>query len=140
MKIGNLTKLAGLVVVALSAGCTIAPPASQRVEVPVFTPCVKEVLQRPAYEFDKLPSTASDGEIVLALARDWPRGRKYEVELEAVITGCLSVASPPSVQVLDLPPRSVAPRAALQPIPSAGYLLTRWRGIVHAGGAPRGIS
>jgi len=88
MKIGNLTKLAGLAVVALSAGCTSTPPAPQRVEVPVFTPCVKEVPQRPTYEFDMLPSTATDGEIVLALARDWPRGRKYEVELEAVIAGC----------------------------------------------------
>lgn len=29
-----------------------------------------------------------DGEIVLTLARDWPRGRKYEDELEAAMTGC----------------------------------------------------
>jgi len=26
--------------------------------------------------------------IVLALARDWPRARKYEGELEAVVAGC----------------------------------------------------
>ena len=70
------------------AGCGSAPPALQRVEVPVFTPCVKEVPQRPAYEFDQLTPAAADGEIVLALARDWPRGRKYEGELEAVIAGC----------------------------------------------------
>ena len=40
-------------------------------------------------------------------------------------------ASPPSVQVLDLPPRPVpvAPKEALQPIPPAGYFLTRWREI-----------
>jgi hypothetical protein len=72
----------------LLGGCASAPPAPQRVEIPVFTPCVKVQVPRPAYEFDKLPSTATDGEIVLALARDWPRGRKYEVELEAVIVGC----------------------------------------------------
>ena len=30
-----------------------------------------------------------DGEIVLALEQDWPLGRKYEVELEAVIAGCI---------------------------------------------------
>ena len=36
-------------------------------------------------------------------------------------------ASPPSVQVLDLPPRPVpvAPKEVLQPIPPAGYFLTR---------------
>ena len=40
-------------------------------------------------------------------------------------------ASPPSVQVLDLPPRPVpvAPKEALQPIPPAGYFLTQWREI-----------
>lgn len=88
MKIGNLTKLAGLAVLALSAGCASAPPAPQRVEVPVFTPCVKMEIQRPAYEFDKLTPAATDGEIILALARDWARGQKYEVELEAIVTGC----------------------------------------------------
>ena len=91
MKIGNLTKLVGLAVVALSAGCTSAPPAPQRVEIPIFAPCVKAAPQRPAYEFDKLPSTAPDGDVVLALARDWPRGRKYEGELESLIAGCLQI-------------------------------------------------
>jgi len=75
--------------VLMLAGCGSAPMAPQRVEVPVFTPCVKEVPQRPVYEFDQLAPAATDGEIVLALARDWPHGRKYEVELEAVIAGCI---------------------------------------------------
>lgn len=75
--------------VLLLAGCSSAPPAPQLVEVPVITPCVKAVPQRPAYEFDKLTPAATDGEIVLALARDWPRGRSYEVKLEAAIAGCL---------------------------------------------------
>ena len=74
--------------ILLLAGCGSAPLAPQRVEVPVFAPCVKVVPQRPAYEFDQLTPAATDGEIVLALARDWPRGRKYEGELEAVIAGC----------------------------------------------------
>lgn len=74
--------------VLILAGCGSAPPAPQLVEVPVFTPCVKEVPQRPVYEFDQLAPAATDGKIVLALARDWPRGRKYEGELEAVIAGC----------------------------------------------------
>jgi hypothetical protein len=40
-------------------------------------------------------------------------------------------ASPPSVQVLDLPPRPVpvAPKEALQPIPPAGHFLTQFREI-----------
>ena len=77
----------------LLAGCASAPPAPVRVEVPVMVPCIGEVPERPAYEFEKLPSTATDGEIVLALARDWPRGRKYEGELEAVIAGCTHSAA-----------------------------------------------
>ena len=119
--------------VLLLAGCGSVPLAPQRVEVPVFTPCVKTVPKRPAYEFNQLTPVVTDGEIVLALARDWPRGRTYESQLEAIIEGCLSVASPPSVQVLDLPPRPepVAPKEALQPIPPAGYFLTRWREIFN---------
>ncbi|OEZ70144.1 hypothetical protein JAB5_44070 [Janthinobacterium sp. HH103] len=76
--------------VLVLAGCGTAPPTVQLVEVPVFTPCVKVVPQRPAYEFDKLPSEAMDGEIVLALARDWPRGRKYEEALRGIVSGCLT--------------------------------------------------
>ena len=73
----------------LLAGCSSAlPPAPVRVEVSVMVPCIRAVPSRPAYEFDKLPSTATDGEIILALARDLPRGRIYEGELEAVIAGC----------------------------------------------------
>ena len=73
----------------LLAGCTTTPPAPVRVEVPVMVACTGEVPQRPVYEFDKLPSTATGGEIVLALARDWLRGRLYEGELEVAISGCL---------------------------------------------------
>ena len=73
----------------LLAGCGSAPLAPQRVEVPVFTPCVKVVPQRPAYEFDQLAPAATDGEIVLALARDWTRGRAYEVKLEAILIRCM---------------------------------------------------
>ncbi|WP_426074858.1 hypothetical protein [Janthinobacterium sp. DSP2-3-3] len=77
-----------LISVMLLAGCASAPPAPVRVEIPVFTPCVKVQMPRPTYEFDKLAPTATDGEIVLALARDWLRGRRYESELEAVVAGC----------------------------------------------------
>lgn len=74
----------------LLAGCaSTPPPAPVRVEVPVMVPCIGEVPGRPAYEFDKLLVTATDGEIILALARDWLRGQLYEGELEAAISGCL---------------------------------------------------
>ena len=73
--------------VLLLAGCGNALQAPQRVEVPVFTPCLKTVPQRPAYEFDQLAPAATDGEIILALARDWQRGRKYEQLIEAALSG-----------------------------------------------------
>ncbi len=82
---GHLAVIFGMLALA---GCASAPPAPVRVEVPVMVPCIGEVSPRPAYEFDKLPSTAPSGEIVLALARDWLRGRAYEGQLEAVIAGC----------------------------------------------------
>lgn len=77
--------LAGAV---LLSGCVGPPPPTQIVEVPVHATCVKEVPTRPAYEFDQLPLDAPDGAKVLALVRDWPRGRKYEGELVAALTGC----------------------------------------------------
>lgn len=83
--LGHLAVIFGMLALA---GCTSAPPAPVRVEVPVMVPCVGAVPQRPAYEFDKLPAAATDGEIILALARDWSRGRKYEAEIEAVVAGC----------------------------------------------------
>lgn len=76
-------------VALLLAGCASTPPAPQRVEVPVMVSCIGAVPVRPEFEFDQLAPTATDGEVVLALARDWPRGRKYELELEAIIAGCL---------------------------------------------------
>ena len=82
---GRLTVILGTLALA---GCASAPLAPLRVEVPVSVPCVGTAPSLPAYEFDKLPATATDGEVILALARDWPRGRKYEGELQAVIIGC----------------------------------------------------
>lgn len=92
MKTPNLPGLA--ILAMLLAGCASTPPVLQRVEIPVFTPCVKAVPQRPEYEFDRLPAGATDGEIILALARDWTRGRKYEGELAATIEGCRAAGQP----------------------------------------------
>jgi len=91
-KLAIFRNFASLAFAALLAGCGTTSPATQTVYVPVHTPCVKDALEAPAYEFDKLPLDAPDGAKVLALVRDWPRGRKYETELEAVITGCLSIS------------------------------------------------
>lgn len=77
-----------IILVVQLVGCGSAPATPQRVEIPVFTPCVKVAPQRPDYEFDKLRFMASDGDIVLALARDWVLGRKYEIELEVILAGC----------------------------------------------------
>ncbi|MYM34951.1 hypothetical protein GTP38_11445 [Duganella sp. FT94W] len=89
-KISIIRNFAGLCFVLL-AGCGTTPrPVTQRVDVPVPVSCVKaeDVPKRPDYAVEKLTPTASTGEKVLALASDWPRGRKYEGQLEAVIAGC----------------------------------------------------
>lgn len=79
-----------LLCACMLAGCASAPsPSTQAVEVPVYVSCVKTHPQHPVYEFDKLPADASDGNKVMALASDWLRGRKYELELEAALAGCL---------------------------------------------------
>ncbi|MES2742475.1 MAG: hypothetical protein V4754_16235 [Pseudomonadota bacterium] len=72
------------------AGCATAPTTPpQRVEVPVYVPCVTGArLPAPVFEFGMLQATANDGDKILALARDWPRGRAYEIKLEAIIQGC----------------------------------------------------
>lgn len=88
-RIVGLTKLAGLATAALLASCaSTPPPAIQTVQVPVPVSCVKSEPQRPDFEFDKLPVSASDGDKILALVRDWARYRKYTDQLEAVVVGC----------------------------------------------------
>jgi hypothetical protein len=75
---------------ALLSGCAATPaPAVQEVAMPVMVPCVKDVPVRPQYEFELLSRTVSDGEKVLALARDYLRMLPYEQRLRAVIDGCI---------------------------------------------------
>lgn len=73
---------------AILAGCSSAPPITQTVYVPVYTPCVTDKPAAPVYEFDKLPLNATAGDKVLALARDWLTGRKHEEALKAALGGC----------------------------------------------------
>lgn len=85
----KLSKLAAIATMVLLASCSSTPaPAIQTVQVPVAVPCVKTPPARPGYEFDQLPVSATDGDKILALVRDWTRYRKYTGELEAVIAGC----------------------------------------------------
>ena len=72
----------------LLVGCVTAP-VTQEVRVPVYVSCVTAVPARPEFEARSLGPDASDGEKVLAIARDVPRHFKYEGQLEAVIAGCL---------------------------------------------------
>lgn len=78
----------GILFALLLAGCA-TKPATVEVKVPVYTPCVKAVPARPAFAFPLLGDNASEGEKVLALARDTLLHFKYELQLEAVIAGCL---------------------------------------------------
>jgi hypothetical protein len=81
-----------MLVVLACVGCaTKSVPATREVQVAVMVECVKNVPARPANEFEKLTTAASDGEKVIALARDYPRSQKYEGELVAVIEGCRSM-------------------------------------------------
>ena len=77
-----------LALLALLAGCA-SPPATVEVKVPVYAPCVNAAPARPAFEFPALPNNASDGEKVLAMARDTLVHFKYEGQLEAAVAGCL---------------------------------------------------
>ena len=81
--------LALLTTVAL-AGCASTAPVITEVKVPVSVPCIKQeqVPQRPDYETPKLEDSTSDGNKVLALARDWARSRGYEAKLEAIAVEC----------------------------------------------------
>lgn len=76
------------IIFGLLAGCGSAPPSTQIVKVPVHTSCVGTMPAKPQYEFSSLTQAATDGDKILALARDWPRGRAYELELEALVEGC----------------------------------------------------
>ena len=87
MKLIQLSGISGAFV--LLAGCGTVPPATQIVEVPVHTPCVKDVPPAPVYEFNKLPLDAPDGAKVLALARDWLKNQAYLGRLEGTLAGCI---------------------------------------------------
>lgn len=90
MRSCNLTGFAGLAAAALLAGCGSAKPATQTVYVPVRTPCVRaeDIPARPTFAVEQLSANATDGDKVVALARDWPAGRKYEDSLAAALAGC----------------------------------------------------
>lgn len=79
-----------LVLVLLTA-CAGAPVV-QEVKVPVYRPCVTAAPARPTFATRTLALDASDGEKILALARDLPVHLKYEAQLEAVLAGCEEIS------------------------------------------------
>lgn len=72
----------------LLAGCA-TKPATETVKVPVYTKCITAMPIKPTFEVQTLGTGASDGEKVLAIARDTPLHFKYEGLLEAALAGCL---------------------------------------------------
>jgi hypothetical protein len=76
-----------LLILILLSGCATRP-STVEVKVPVYVPCVKPV-PRPSFAFPVLPEGASEGDKVVAMARDTLLHFKYEAQLEAVIAGCL---------------------------------------------------
>ena len=87
-----LWRCVSVLVLMLIAGCTGAPPLLREVKVPVYLPCVKAMPVRPLFATRTLAPDASDGEKVLAIARDLPMHLRYEGELEALLLGCLASA------------------------------------------------
>ena len=78
-----------VVFVLLVSGCGAAPPVVQEVKVPVYRPCVTANPPQPTFATRTLAPGSSNGEKILAVARDLPVHLKYEAQLEAVIAGCL---------------------------------------------------
>lgn len=83
-----LSRTLVLTLVLLTA-CAGPAPTIPVVKVPVYRPCVTAAPARPEFATRTLAPHASDGEKILALARDLPVHLKYEAQLEAVIAGCL---------------------------------------------------
>ncbi|NHZ78456.1 hypothetical protein F2P44_04030 [Massilia sp. CCM 8695] len=77
-----------LAALPLLTACGSAPVV-QEVKVPVYRSCVAAAPARPTFATRILALDASDGEKVLAIARDIPLHLKYEAALEAVVAGCL---------------------------------------------------
>ncbi|NHZ78831.1 hypothetical protein F2P44_05990 [Massilia sp. CCM 8695] len=71
------------------AGCGTATQAMHTVRVPVRSPCIVALPARPLFATQTLMPDASDGEKVLAIARDLPLHLKYESALEAAMVACL---------------------------------------------------
>ncbi|CUI09849.1 hypothetical protein BN2497_14475 [Janthinobacterium sp. CG23_2] len=89
MSARHMLWVSALAVVLMLAACAGPAPVVQEVKVPVYRSCVTAAPARPTFATRGLAPDASDGEKVLALARDLPLHLKYEAQLEATIAGCL---------------------------------------------------
>lgn len=82
-----------VVVVIVLGGCGAAPlhadPLPTVVKVPVVTPCLDKLLDKPALMTDAQLLDGSDYQVVVNLRLDRDQRRVYEAQLEAVELACL---------------------------------------------------
>ena len=71
-------------------GCASQGGRVRVVEVPVSAPCALAVPPRPAWAVDALPLGAWIWDQMLALRVEREQRRGYEMELEAVVRGCVA--------------------------------------------------
>jgi hypothetical protein len=88
-----ITYVAVVALLACLFGCGTAPlkadPLPTVVKVPVVTPCLDKLLDKPALMTDAQLLDGSDYQVVVNLRLDRDQRRVYEAQLEAVEQACL---------------------------------------------------
>lgn len=77
-----------LLLAFLLTGCASGPEIPREVRVPVPTPCIDRIPQRPSMLSDAELLALDDYGLVIALARDRRVRQGYIAELEATVAGC----------------------------------------------------
>lgn len=82
-----------LAVLVSMLGCAAAPPKAdplpQVVQVPVITPCLDKLVDRPVFMTDAQMLDGSDYQVVVNLRLDRDQRRVYEGQLEAAEQACI---------------------------------------------------
>lgn len=78
---------------SLFAGCQSIPDAPKEVLVPVPTPCVTALPDRPRFISDAELKQLPDGAFVIALGIDRRQNERYRAELEAVLSACVKTGA-----------------------------------------------
>lgn len=82
-------RLAAIALCVFLGACASVPGLPAVVKVPVTVPCLSEPVKSPALITDADLLALDDYGFVIALARDRIERRKYELQLEAAMAGCL---------------------------------------------------